>query len=156
MTTGTIGAPGQTIGHFNAKDALSATTLSVFEDELCFILLEVNLLETTGHTLMRYQLLRVVRNDHLETAYVLLGPASQFTANPIVIRGGAVEPNGRGWAVNTVGELREIADELRALPRHEIEPIDIQGEYREYLDQRRRFAKRESTYGYGGELIRSF
>jgi hypothetical protein len=149
-------APGQTIGHFDATNALEVTTVAVSEDELCFMLMEANMLEATGHTRVRYQLLRVVRNDRLVTAYVPLGPAQAFTANQLCIRGGAVEPNGRGWAVNTVGELREIADEMRASQSPQQEAPDLESAYQDQSYQMSRFRKRESTFGYGGNLIRSF
>lgn len=156
MTNGSQ-APGQNLPGLNAKGAFDAITRAVVEDEPCYLLAEVILLNASNMARHRYQVLKVVRNDALVTAYVDLGPASGFKQDEFTIPGGSVGDNGRGYVFHTVGELREIANTLRSSPvRRETEPTDLQGAYNTLLDEVERFKNRESTFGYGGQLVRSF
>ena len=149
-------APGQNLPGLNAKGAFDAITRYVTEDEPCYLLAELNLLNASNMTRHRYQVLKVVRSDRLVTAYVDLGPASLHRADEVTIPGGYVGDNGRGYVFSTVGELREIADNLRGTPvRREVEPTDLQGAYRFYIEERERFKTRQSTFGYGGQLVRA-
>ena len=148
-------APGQNLPGLNAKGAFSAVTRIVTEDEPCYLLAELNLISASGMRRHRYQVLKVVRGDSLVTAYVDLGLASLHKADEVTIPGGYVE-DGKGYVYSTVGELREIAERLRAAPvRREIEPSDLQGMYHNFMDALDRFSTRQSTFGRGGSLVRS-
>lgn len=151
-------APGQNLPGLNAKGAFDAVVKVVTEDEPCYLLAEVNLLNASNMARHRYQVLKVVRTDRLVTAYVDLGLASLYGADQITIPGGYVdEATGRGYVFSTVGELREIAERLRSDPvRREIEPSDLPGIWRSFIEEKQRFQTRQSTFGYGGELVRSF
>jgi len=149
-------APGQNLPGLNAKGAFDAVTRVVTEDEPCYLLAELNLLNASKMVRHRYQVLKVVRNDSLVTAYVDLGPAHLHKADQVTIPGGYVGDNGKGYVFSTVGELREIADSLRSAPvRREIEPADLLGAYRNLIEERTRFATRRTTFGYGGVLVRA-
>ena len=148
-------APGQSLRGLNTKGAFEAVVKAVSEDEPCFLLAELNL-PTAGSTARhRYQVLKVVREDKLVTAYVDLGVASGFKQDEFTIPGGEVGENGRGHIWSTVGELRQIADGMRAAPlRREMEPTDVVGNYNNLIEEKERFKTRSSTYGYGGQLVR--
>ena len=150
-------APGQNLPGLNAKGAFDAVTRVVTEDEPCYLLAELNLLNASNMARHRYQVLKVVRGDRLVTAYVDLGPANLYRADEVTVPGGYVdEGTGKGYVYSTVGELREIADRLRSGPvRREVEPVDLNAAYHGFLEEKRRFRNRESTFGYGGQLIRS-
>jgi hypothetical protein len=136
--------------------AVDAVTTAVFADEPCFFLAEENRLSKSGKTMCRYQLLKVVRNDRLVTAYVYLGPASKFKADQFHMLGGWVDEHGKGVACHTVGELQAGAEELRNRPpRRELEPLPLQDMWREQIDQKARFAKRLTTSGPTGQLVRA-
>ena len=135
--------------------AIEVITSHVTSDEPCFYLAEMNRLSRSGKTMVRYQLLKIVRNDRLVTAYIYLGPSKKFTADQFQMVGGVVDDNGRGFAVHTVAELQDGADELRGRsPRRELEPLPLQNMLREELDQKGRFVKRRSSFGYKGQLVR--
>jgi len=136
--------------------AIEAVTNKVFADEPCFFLAEENRLSRSGKTMCRYQLLKVVRGDRLVTAYIYLGPASKFKADQFNMLGGVVDENGRGEAVHTVQELQEGADELRSRPpRRELEPLDMQGMYRDHIEERIKTDNHLTTSGYGGQIVRT-
>ena len=149
-------APGQNLPGLHAKAAFDAVTRYVTEDEPCYLLAELILLNARNMARHRYQMLKVVRGDALVTAYVDLGPAARYKADEVTIPGGYVGENGKGYVFSTVGELREIADRLRSdPPRREMEPTDLQGSYMEYLDQMERFRTRQSSFAATGQLVRS-
>lgn len=151
-------APGQNLPGLNAKKAFDAVVKVVTEDEPCYLLAELNLLNASNMARHRYQVLKVARNDRLVTAFIDLGLASLYTANEVTIPGGYVdEATGRGYVYHTVGELRAIADRLRSdSTRVEVEPSDMEGVWQRFIEERKRFKTRQSTFGYGGELVRSF
>ena len=131
-------------------------TTTVFADEPCFLLAEENRLSRSGKTMCRYQLLKVVRGDRLVTAYVYLGISSKFPSDQFSMLGGWVDDNGRGWAVHTVGELQEGANEIRSRPnRRELEPLPLQDMFREHLDQKERYSRKLTTSGPTGQLVRA-
>lgn len=147
-------APAGGVGWFQVDTALDAVTRAVQTDEPCFYLGEYNLPSRNGRGRSRFQILRVVRQDALVTAYVHLGPASKFHADQFQMLGGVVE-NGRGHAVHTVGELQEGADELRARkPRRELPPSDLQGQWRNEMEETHRLVRHQSTFGYQGQNVR--
>ena len=150
-------APGQNLPGLNAKGAFDAVTKYVTEDEPCYLLAELNLISASRMQRHRYQVLKVARSDRLVTAYVDLGLASRHKADEFTIPGGYVdESTGRGSVFSTVGELREIANRLRDAPvRREIEPTNLGHIYRTFLDEKRRFKTRQSTFGRAGQLVRS-
>lgn len=149
-------APGQNLPGLNAKAAFSAVVRFVAEDEPCYLLAELHLLNASNMARHRYQILKVVRSDRLVTAYVDLGPAALHSAGEFTVPGGYVDDaTGRGYVFSTVGELRELADRIREEPRREVEPSDLQGAYNAHLEERQRFKTRQSTFGHGGQLVRS-
>ena len=136
--------------------ALEAVTNKVFDDEPCFSLREENRLSKSGKTMVRYQLLKIVREDRLVTAYIYLGPASKFTAGQFNMLGGVIDENGKGEAVHTVAELRAGADELRALPpRRELAPLPLQNRFRDRVEERVRQDRHQSTFGHQGQIVRA-
>ena len=136
--------------------AIEVVTNKVFDDEPCFWLSEENRLSKSGKTMCRYQLLKIVRNDRLVTAYIYLGPASKFTADQFNIMGGTIDEKGRGEAVHTVAELRSGADELRALPpRRELAPLPLQNRFRDRVEERVRQDRHQSTFGHQGQIVRA-
>ena len=67
-----------------------------------------------------------------------------------------VDENGRGEAVHTVEELQAGADELRSRPPHrELEPLDLQGTYRDHIEERIKQDNHLTTSGYDGTLVRA-
>lgn len=128
--------PGATVGWFRVTHGIDVTTKAVFRDEPCWYLGEYNLPSKSGKSRSRYQLIRVVRNDRLETAWVYLGPARKF-GDQFQMIGGYME-NGRGYAVHTVAELQDGADEIRGRdPRREVEPTDLQGAFIQRAEQKK-------------------
>jgi D-arabinose 1-dehydrogenase-like Zn-dependent alcohol dehydrogenase len=147
--------PGAEVVHFRMTSALDTVTRAVVADEPCYVLAELNLPSRSGKSKSRFQVLRVVRNDRLVTAYVYMGPASQFKADQVMIPGGQVE-NGKGIAWHTVAELQEIADELRVKPPYrEIEPSDLQAAFQNMVEEKKRSRRKHSSFGPAGQLVRS-
>ena len=141
---------------FEPPKGVTTVVTAVSADEPCFFLAEENRLSKSGRTMCRYQLLRVVRSDSLVTAYVYLGKASQFAADPFYMQGGWVDDTGRGEAVHTVGELQAGANELRSRkPHRELEPRDLQDGFLRHIEERERRVKHTSTFGYGGSMVRA-
>lgn len=91
---------------------LTGTTF-VFDNEPCFRLSEVNLMNPKDGLWHRYQILFVIRFDNLAEYREDLGLAKDFIAPSIFIPGGARE-NDKIYIEETVGRLKEIADELRS------------------------------------------
>ena len=135
---------------------MTVVVTTVFADEPCFLLAEENRLSRSGKTLCRYQLLKVVREDRLVTAYIYLGPASKFKADQFQMLGGWVDEAGRGEAVHTVAELQAGAEELRSRPpRRELEPLDLRGGFKDHVEERGRRARHLTTSGPQGQLVRA-
>lgn len=144
------------MAQFRPPKGVTAVTTEVFSDEPCFFLAEENRLSEDSKSMCRYQLLKVVRNDTLVTAYVNLGPADNFEADQFTMLGGTIDENGRGEAVHTVGELQDGAAEIRSRkPRRELEPWDLQSAFQNHVEERSRQATRKSTFGFGGKLVRT-
>lgn len=145
---------GDIIGWFASGQPLELRTRVVFDDEPCYYLGEFIRPSRSFKSSSRYQLIKVVREDRLVTAWVYLGPAKGFAQDEFQIPGGEIT-EGRGKVWHTVAELREIADELRSRkPRRELEPADLQGAFRRFSEERKRRAKRQSTFGAGVKLQR--
>mgnify|MGYP003144632726 CR=1 FL=1 len=147
--------PGAEVVHFRMASALDTITRAVVADEPCYVLAELNLPSRSGKSKSRFQILRVVRNDRLVTAYVYMGPSGKFKADQLLIPGGQIE-NGKGVAWHTVAELQEIADELRAKPLYrEIEPSDLQTAFQNMVEEKKRRRRKQSSFGLAGQLVRS-
>ncbi len=119
-------------------------------DEPCFNLSEINLQAPDSRGWRRYQVLLVVRGDRLAEFRSDLGPARRFTAQQFRIPGGVRdEVSGRIEILHTVGELRDIADRLRAglVRPPELAPTDLVAGYHETLEERRRRRRGRSTFG---------
>ena len=85
--------PRAEVVHFKMDSALDIITRVVMDDEHCYMLAELNLPTDKGRK-CRFQILRIVRNDHLETAYVNLGPdVVERTASAFFIHG----PDASEW-----------------------------------------------------------
>ena len=150
-------APVLNLPRLNAKDVFDmAVVTTVSEDEPCFFLGEFNFYPEGDPVRHRYQLVKVVRNDRLATAYIDLGPASRFKQDEFTVFGGEVDVRtGKGRIWSTLGELRQIADENRAQPvRREVEVPDLQGAYNRLSEEKGLLKAHQSSYGYGGELMR--
>jgi hypothetical protein len=147
--------PGAEVVHFKMTSALDTVTRVVVADEPCYVLAELNLPSRSGKSKSRFQVLRIVRNDRLVTAYVYMGPAGKFKADQIVIPGGQVE-HGRGISWHTVAELQGMADELRAQPLHrETEPSDLQKAFQTVVEEKKRRRSKQSSFGPVSQLVRS-
>lgn len=148
-------APGAEVAHFKMASALDAVTTSVMDDEMCYVLWETDLPIKGGNDDHRYQILRVVRNDRLVTAYVDMGPARNFKdVDRLLVPGGQVE-NGRGTAWHTVAELQDIANMLREnKPYREMEPSGLKESFSKWAEEKNRQIKHQSTFGYKGHMQR--
>ena len=147
--------PGAEVVHFRMTSALNTVTRAVVDDEPCYVLAELNLPSRSGKSKSRFQILRVVRDDRLVTAYVYLGPARTFKADQLVIPGGQVE-HGKGIAWHTVAELQEYADKMRSNPLYrETEPSDLQTAFQNMVEEKKRRRRKQSSFGLAGQLVRS-
>jgi CRISPR/Cas system-associated protein Cas10 (large subunit of type III CRISPR-Cas system) len=137
-----------------SASGIDEITRLVSDDEMCFSLREINK-PSSKKGMHRFQELRIVRQDRLVTAYVDLGPAYMFKADPIFIPGGQVV-NGRGEVWHTVAELREIAEEFRGRPVYRpFEPSDLQSAFHNMVEERKKKRKNQSTFGRLSQLVRS-
>ena len=110
----------------------------VFPDDPAYGLYELNYPAQGTGSWHRYQIIQVMRGDRVVEHRTDLGPAKKYSAIPqIRIPGGVVLDSGRFEVVHTVGELREIADQMRGLepPHHEVP--DLIGGYHKELDKRK-------------------
>lgn len=127
----------------------SAITLQVSPDEPCFGLAEMNLQGPSYRGFHRYQIVYVIRADHLAEHREDLGLAARFHADQFRIPGGVVSDLGRYEIVHTVGELRDIADQLRfrSSQAAQIEPSDLVGMLMEELEEAPLEVGRISSFG---------
>lgn len=148
------GEAGGIISWFAAGQQIEVRTRAVFEDEPCFLLAELIRPSRSFKSRSRFQVLWVVRGDQLVTAWVYLGPAAKFAQDQFQVPGGDMfEGRGRVW--HTVAELREVADELRSRkPHRELEPWDIATAFQDNVEEKKRWRKRQSTFGAGVALQR--
>lgn len=138
---------GDILGWFAAGGQVEVRTRMVLDNEPCYLLREENRPSRSFKSRSRFQMLSVVRADRLVTAWVYLGPTARFAADQFQIPGGEIV-EGRGKVWHTVAELRDIADELRGRkPRRELEPLDLQGAFRDFSEERVRRRRRQSTFG---------
>ena len=132
---------------------LLAGTTVVRMDEPCLQLSEVNLQSPDSRGWRRYQILYVMRGDRPSEFRLDLGPASEYRACQFRVPGGALdEASGRYHVEHTVGELRDIADHLRAGrgTQPETEPrLNLVQGYHDEMDRRRRRRKGRTQIGPG-------
>lgn len=130
----------------------------VRSDEPCYCIAEDNLPAPDSKGTRRYQTVTVVRDDQLANARIDLGPAEAFRAGPFLCPGGVTdETTGRITILHTVGELRDVADYFRAglMAPPEVEPSDLNAEYHDLLDRRRKAQANQSLFGPAGHHQRS-
>ncbi len=141
------------------KDSpLLGAALFVSPDEPCFLLVEVVLKTPDEHEYHRYQLLYVVRDDQLAEHRIDLGRADMYRNDQFRIPGGATLDSGHIEIVHTVGELQDIADELRLGPPPHGEPRpqrDLIGDWHRQLEETDLVRKHRTTSGPGGWVQRS-
>ena len=126
---------------------LHSATLTINEDEPAFNLSEVNLQE--GHGWRRYQIVTVIRGERFAQWWDDLGPRSSHTADQFRIVGGVPVGKGRIECLHTVGELRAMADRLRAgaLLKFDYEPTNWASAYYDALDTAKLVRRHQSVSG---------
>lgn len=131
-------------------DLIVATT-EVTEDEPCLGLHEINLQSPGSKGFHRYQIAYVMRADRPAARFVDLGAARKFKAPQFRIPGGAKDPiTGRYKIVHTVGQLRDIADDIRAKRADLLadpNPVDFRQQLIDQSEQVRLLHRRASTSG---------
>jgi len=95
---------------------IDCVTMVVSDDEPCFGLYEIDSRDTITGQMHRYQGIEVMRGDNKATLWVDLGLSKLWPHDPIRIPGGVKDNNGKFWIEHTVGELRDIADQIRIKP----------------------------------------
>lgn len=92
-------------------------THAVNLNEPCLGLYELNLKSPDQHSRRRYQIIVVMRNDKPAEFRKDMGLAKKFKADQLRIPGGGQdEVTGKFWIVHTVGELMDIANQMRDNP----------------------------------------
>ena len=96
----------------------------VLEDEPCLGLFEMNLQSPGNRGWHRYQILYVMRTDHPSEFRRDMGLAKKFKANQFRIPGGAWDETTQKYYVeHTVGELVEMANDMREFPSFDIKEL---------------------------------
>lgn len=126
-------------------------TFFVSDDEPCLKLREVSRQAPGSRGWRRAQILTVIRHDRPAEYAQDLGPRWRFPhAQEFQLPGGVVDERTRRITiVHTVGELRDIAQKLRAgdIKPPEMEPTDLVGGYHDHLEQKRLRARKRSAFG---------
>ncbi len=92
-------------------------TTWISEDEKCIGLYEIHEQSPGSRGFHRYQIIHVMRDDHIAEYREDLGPARKFRKfEQFRIPGGAKGEDGKYYIEETVGSLREIANQLRMKP----------------------------------------
>lgn len=150
---GEIVKPGDRPSWFSPS--LISVIRQVLPDEACYFLMERNLPSSNRKGKSRYQILRLVRDDRMVSAYIHLGPASKFKADQFDMLGCGMTESGKPIPVHTVAELQDGANELRGrAPRRELAPSDLAGALRNMLEEKKRRKRHQSTFGSGGFIQR--
>lgn len=93
------------------------------DDEPCLGLFEMNL-QSGYNGWRRYQIVYVMRGDKPAEFKKDMGAAKSFKAHQFRIPGGAKdEITGRFYIEHTVGELRDIADDMRSNPTFDLREL---------------------------------
>ena len=122
---------------------LILATKTLYMDEPCFGLAEVNLQRPDSKGWRRWQIIWVIRDDKLTESRLDLGPAPHFKAAQFQIPGGVIDPEtGRIEICHRVGELREIAEKLRVRPPLQWEPLGLLEGYQRIMEKRKNGSKR--------------
>ena len=117
--------------------SLLPATLEVSYDEPAFNLAELIQPVPVGEP-RRFQIILVLRNGALAEYRTDLGPASEFITPEFRIIGGVVdEVTGRGEILHTVGELKDMADDMHINAAPIVQTRDVWGDYYDYLDGKR-------------------
>ena len=123
---------------------------NISPDELSLGLVE-SVQTPPGRGRRRFQMIQVIRNSRPAEWIYDLGPAENFHAHAFNIPSGQVYPNGDIEAWHTVGELRDIADNLRESKKDDPFPNeptrDWEQGFHEEADIRRRVAQKVSAFG---------
>ena len=133
---------------------LLPATLEISYDELAYSLSELIQPSPLGAP-RRFQIILVIRDNDLAEYRIDLGPSSDFTAPEFRIPGGIVdEITGRGEILHTVGELKDIAIEMRerwvpTLPRR-----NIWQEFYDLQEEKEKSAIGYTIFGPGGSTVR--
>jgi len=96
----------------------------IAEDEPCLGLFEMNLQSPGSRGFHRYQIIYVMRDDMPAEYRKDMGLAKKFKAIQIRIPGGAWdEYTGRYYVEHTVGELVEMARDMRENPSFDLQEL---------------------------------
>ena len=134
--------------------SLLPATLEVSYDEPAFHLSELVQPSSLGAP-RRFQIILVIRNDDLAEYRIDLGPASDFTAPEFRIPGGIVDDStGRGEILHTVGELKDIAIEMRERGMPTLPKRDIWQEFYDQQEEQEKSAIGYTVFGPGGSTVR--
>ena len=109
------------------------------DDDPCFFLSEVNLNAPDSRGFHRYEILILLYNYELAEYRRNLGAEIMFSAEQIRIPGGEIMPDGRIEVWETVGRLRDAANEWRTRPPAslQIEPSPMIEMYHDAMDKKR-------------------
>jgi len=97
------------------KPVVHRGTGYILVDEPCLGLYELNFKSPDQRSRKRYQIVQVMREDKPAEHRIDLGLANR-KVDPFRIPGGVIGDDGRIYIEHTVGELQEIADQVRGNP----------------------------------------
>lgn len=129
---------------------LKAVAETVSPDEMCFGLSEVNIVPGNGELgWRRVQKVFVNRGDRLAEHWVDMGPVSEWpSAEAFGVPAWVADPRTRKIEpLHTVGELRDVADVLRARHSEHPKPSDLMSQWVEELDERQMKLRGLTTSG---------
>jgi len=133
---------------------LLPATLEISYDELAYSLSELIQPSPLGAP-RRFQIILVIRDNDLAEYRIDLGPSSDFTAPEFRIPGGIVdEITGRGEILHTVGELKDIAIEMRERGMPTLPKRDIWQEFYDQQEEQEKSAIGYTVFGPGGSTVR--
>ena len=133
---------------------LLPATLEISYDELAYSLSELIQPSPLGAP-RRFQIILVIRDNDLAEYRIDLGPSSDFTAPEFRIPGGIVdEITGRGEILHTVGELKDIAIEMRERGVPTLPKRDIWQEFYAQQEEKEKSAIGYTIFGPGGSTVR--
>ena len=131
---------------------MKPATLLVKEDERAWSLRERNLVRPPTHQWHRYQIITVVRDDHLAEWWHDLGPAEQF-------KGPEIEVPSLGE--HSVAELREIADGYRnrtdwiSFAAEQRAESTLIADFLTQTEENWKIINNQSVFGPGGQIQRN-
>jgi hypothetical protein len=132
------------------SNGIQAVVFDISPDEYALGLVEADR-TPPGKGNRRFQSITVVRNGKPAGWVYDLGPSEWFHAHAFSIPSGEVFADGRIEAWHTVGELRDIADQLRDSTKDDPFPDTPVGDweqgYHDEADLRKRIAEKVSIFG---------